>query len=59
MARTDWDFYYHLIDAEGFDPDTAYECATDTRDERNDWYYDEGGEDAYCGYDCDGYAIGG
>lgn len=59
MARTDWDFYYYLLENEETDPDTAYEWATDTRDERNDWYYDEGGEDAYCGYDCDGYAIGG
>lgn len=52
---TDWEFYYYLLENEEMSEEEAYSFATsDTSDTRSGEYR----EDAYCGYDCDGYAIG-
>ena len=54
---TDWEFYHYLRTVEHVDHTTAMRYATELEDgEDNPW---EEPEDAYCGYDCYGYAIGG
>lgn len=54
------DYFWYLVDCEGYSYDAAARKAG-IKSNNNDYgYYDnEGNEDAYCGYDCDGYAIGG
>lgn len=57
MATTDWEYYHYLRTEEHVDHITAMRYATELEDgEENPW---EEPEDAYCGYDCYGYAIGG
>lgn len=53
------DYFWYLVDCEGYSYDAAARKAG--IDNNNDYsYYDnEGNEDDYCGYDCYGYPIGG
>ena len=52
---TDWEFYYYLLENEEMTEEEAYKlCTKDTSDAYDGDYR----EDAYVGYDCDGYAIG-
>lgn len=52
---TDWEFYYYLLENEEMNEEEAYKlCTTDVSDAYDDEYH----EDAYVGYDCDGYTIG-
>lgn len=52
---TDWEFYYYLLENEEMTEEEAYRLCTTNVSDTYDCDYRE---DAYVGYDCDGYAIG-
>ena len=52
------EYYWYLIEAEAMTPKEAAAFAGLADLTMDSYDYEEGGKDAFCGYDCDGYAIG-